>query len=307
MVNFMNIASKIVRALPKTEGAAGKITLGRTQLEALAKEDKKAGELIQKALRGIKEPKLDVAYKAESNYAIAGMRLRDGKKVVGNGAVSITNLGSSQAVIKYRASANNGKTLQANGFIDGGKIADGQDIAVGMSRKGGMLKGNVQIGEATAHNIQVNEQEFIDTASALNGDKLLKGYVHATNNLQTNLNKFMTKIRKTLSGEVETVKPVKDNGLKNKALTGKVKMVFKNNAHTGKVEMVPPPFYGKNKQADIPHHLNKNAVVDKIGDKKMAKNAKKFSKEETKGLKEAKIKMDEFNKNKFNKTITNFD
>lgn len=203
MVNFMNIASKIVRALPKTEGAAGKITLGRTQLEALGKQDKKAGALIQKALRGTKDPKLDVAYKAESNYAIAGMRLRDGKQVIGNGAVSITNPGTSQAVVKYRASSNGGKTLQANGFIDAGKIADGQDMAVSMSRKGGMLKGDVQIGEATAHRIKVNEQDFIDTASALNGDELLKGYVKATNELQTNLNKVMTNIRKALRGDVQ--------------------------------------------------------------------------------------------------------
>ena len=140
------IMSKIIKVLPKTEGAAGRITLGRTQLEALGKQDKKAGELIQKTLNGLKDPKLDVAYKAESSYAIAGMRLRDGKKVIGQGAVSITNPGSSQAVVKYRASADGGKTLQANGFIDGGKVADGKDIAAGMSRKGGKVTTDLSVG-----------------------------------------------------------------------------------------------------------------------------------------------------------------
>lgn len=261
----MNIASKIVRALPKTEGAAGKITLGRTQLEALAKEDKKAGELIQKALRGIKEPKLDVAYKAESNYAIAGMRLRDGKQVLNQGALSITNPGTSQAVVKYRVSANNGKTLQANGFIDGGKIADGQDIAVGMSRKGGKVTADTSVGQATRHHIEFDEQKGVDLANQLDAQKLLKGYTHVTNKLQDQLNRMMFNTRKVLRGEVETAKPL-DKAIK----------------------------------ADIPH-FNKNAVVDKTSVEKIAKIAKiakKFSKAENKVLKEGKIKMDEFNKNK---------
>lgn len=131
------IMGKIVKILPKTEGSAGKITLGRTQLTELAKQDKQAGKLIQKTLENAKEPALDIAYKAEANYAIAGMKVRDGKKVIGQGAVSITNPGSSEAVVKYRASA--GQTLQANGFVDGGKVADGKDIAAGFSRKGGKV------------------------------------------------------------------------------------------------------------------------------------------------------------------------
>ena len=59
-------------------------------------------------------------------------------------------------------------------------------------------------------------------------------------------------------------------------------------------------------KADI-RHFNKNAVVDKTSVKKIVKNAKKFSKAENKVLKEGKIKMDEFNKNKFNKTNPKFD
>ena len=273
MVNFMNIASKIVRALPKTEGAAGRITLERTQLEVLGKQGKKAGELIQKALRGIKDPKLDVAYKAESNYAIAGMRLRDGKQVLNQGSISITNPGTSKAVVKHRVSADGGKTLQANGFIDSGKVADGKDIALGMSRKGGKVTADTSVGQATRHHIEFDEQKGVELARQLDAQKLLKEYTEATNKLQDQLNRMMFNTRKVLRGEVETVKP----------------------------------FYGKIKQADIPHNFNKNAVVDKTSVKKIAKNAKKFSKAENKVLKECKIKMDEFNKNKFNKTNPKFD
>lgn len=197
-----NIIGKIVRILPKTEGAAGRITLGRTQLKMLGKQDKKVGELVQKALKGTKEPKLDLAYKAESNYAIAGMRLRDGKTVLGQGAVSITNPGSSQAVVKYRASANGGSTLQANGFLDGGKVADGKDMAVSLSRKGGKVKNDLEIGQAARHHIEFDEQQAVDLAKKLDAKDILQRYTEATNRLQRTLDSSMVNIRRVLRGNI---------------------------------------------------------------------------------------------------------
>lgn len=261
------IMSKIVKALPKTEGTAGRITLGRTQLAELGKQDNEAGKLIQKVLKDVKDPKLDVAYKAESNYAIAGMRLRDGKQVLNQGALSITNPGSSQAVVKYRVSADGGKTLQANGFIDGGKVANGKDIAAGMSRKGGKVTTDVSVGQATRHHIEFDEQKGVELARQLDAQQLLKEYTEATNKLQRNLDRMMVDTRKVLRGEVETAKPL------DKAI----------------------------KQPNIPQ-LNKKAVVDKTFAERIAKTPNKFSKEDAKVLKEAKIKMD-----KFNKIKTNFD
>ena len=197
-----NIIGKIVRMLPKTEGAAGRITLGRTQLKILGKQGKEVGELVQKALKGTKEPKLDLAYKAESNYAIAGMRLRDGKTVLGQGAVSITNPGSSQAVVKYRASADGGKALQANGFLDGGKVADGKDMAVSLSRKGGKVKNDLEIGQAARHHIEFDEQQAVDLAKRLDAQDLLKSYTEATNRLQRTLDGSMVNIRRVLRGNI---------------------------------------------------------------------------------------------------------
>ena len=281
------IMSKIVKALPKTEGAAGKITLGRTQLEALGKKDKKTGELIQKALNGLKDPKLDVAYKAESNYAIAGMRLRDGKQVLNQGAVSITNPGTSQAVVKYHVSADGGKTLQANGFIDAGKAVDGKDIAVGMSRKGGKVTADFSTGQATRHHIEFDEQKGVELARQLDAQNLLLKYTQATNNLQRNLDRMMIDTRQVLSGRVEGGLEIVKRFDPTEMLNAKAKTV--------------KSFDGKIKQADIPH-FNKNAVVDKTFAEKFAKTLEKFSKEETKAkvLKEAKM----FN---LNKTKPNFD
>ncbi len=218
------IMGKIVKMLPKTEGAAGRITLGRTQLEMLGKQDKKVGELVQKTLREVKEPKLDVAYKAESNYAIAGMRLRDGKSVIGQGAVSITNPGSSQAVIKYRASANGGKALQANGFLDGGKVADGKDMAVSLSRKGGKVKSDLEVGQATRHHIEFDEQQAVDLAKKLDAKNILQDYTEATSNLQRTLDNAMVDIRKGLRGKVAKVNIEKANKIMQKTTLSKAEI-----------------------------------------------------------------------------------
>ncbi len=197
MVNFMNIASKIVRALPKTEGAAGKITLGRTQLEALGKQDKKAGELIRKALKGIEDPKLDVAYKAESNYAIAGMRLRDGKQVLNQGAVSITNPGTSKAVVKYRASADKGKALYANGFLDSKGSADIGDSALSLTLKNGKRTFDTHIGDATRHHIEFDDHKLAKYPGITAGIK--NGIIPA----QENVNQVMKKVRQVLRGRAD--------------------------------------------------------------------------------------------------------
>lgn len=218
------IMGKIVKMLPKTEGAAGRITLGRTQLEMLGKQDKKVGELVQKTLREVKEPKLDVAYKAKSNYAIAGMRLRDGKSVIGQGAVSITNPGSSQAVIKYRASANGGKALQANGFLDGGKVADGKDMAVSLSRKGGKVKSDLEVGQATRHHIEFDEQQAVDLAKKLDAKNILQDYTEATSNLQRTLDNAMVDIRKGLRGKVAKVNIEKANKIMQKTTLSKAEI-----------------------------------------------------------------------------------
>ena len=221
-----NIISKVIKVLPKTEGAAGKITLGRTQIEALGNQNQNAKRLVHETLNSLKNPKLDLAYKAESNYAIAGLRLRDGKEVVGQGAVSITNPGSSQAVVKYRASIDGGKTLQANGFIDGGKVADGKDIAAGMSRKGGKVKSDLEIGQATRHHIEFDEQKGVELANQLDAQYLLKKYTRANNNLQRKLDEIMVDVRKAFRGEVPQTKV--NNKIMQKPLTTKEITKFEN-------------------------------------------------------------------------------
>lgn len=213
------IMGKIVKMLPKTEGAAGRITLGRTQLTQIAQQDKKVAKAINKALEKTTNPKLDIAYKAEANYAIAGMRLRDGKQVIGQGAVSITNPGSSQAVVKYRASANGGSTLQANGFLDGGKVADGKDMAVSLSRKGGKVKSDLEVGQAARHHLEFDEQQAVDLAKEFNANNILQEYTEATNKLQRTLDGAMVDIRQGLRGDIPKANLGEANKIMQKTLS----------------------------------------------------------------------------------------
>ncbi len=191
------IISNVIRFIPKTEGAAGRVTLGRTQLEALGKQEKEAGELIQKVLSGLKDPKLDIAYKAKSNYAIAGIRLRDGKQVVGQSAVSLTNPGSSNSVIKFHNSNPHG---MSRGFIDGGKAADTSNMAVSSSRRNGMVQGNIEIGEAAALHYRGNEQGQIEMLRNLGFDDVADVYTTFNNQFQKGADDVMAYIRNILRG-----------------------------------------------------------------------------------------------------------
>lgn len=199
-MSIPNVLSKIVKFIPKTEGSAARITLNKTQLNLLTARDKEAGKILQEVLKGVNNPKIDVAYKAKSNYAIAGIRLRDGNKVVGQGAVSLTNPGAADGVIKYHVSAQNGERLFARGFLDAGKPVDTQNVAMAMSRQNGMMGGKLKIGETTGHEIQFREQDLVDLAKLTGGDKFLMQYTKGNRSLQLSLDRFMVDIRNTLRG-----------------------------------------------------------------------------------------------------------
>lgn len=205
-MEITRILQKIMNFIPKSEGAAGKITLNDGLITALTSHDAETAEIVQKALQGIKEPKLDVAYKAKSNYAIAGIRLRDGEKVVSQGAVSITHPGSSNGVVKYHFSTDNGQSHFATGFIDAGKPADTTNMTCGMSRRNGMIYGNTEIGEVASHRFRFKELDGVKFAQIFGGDEISRLYASFTNNLQRQADRFMVDFRNILRGGSSTDK-----------------------------------------------------------------------------------------------------
>ena len=163
-MNYLSI-SKVIGMISKLEGSKGALSLGGKQLNMLAK-DKKIAQVIGR----MADPQLDVAYKAKSNYNIAAFRLRDGKEVVANGAVSLQNPGTTESIIKYRLNVGeNGNILRTNGFGDFGKQLDVDDLGAAVSRRKGITSVEADSGKALRVAAELNEEEAVKLASRYSG------------------------------------------------------------------------------------------------------------------------------------------
>ena len=148
MANYMTIA-KLVNFLPKCEGASTRMRLSGKQLtqmmDKVAQKEPELGEVLRIQLGRAKNPVLEIGAKAKSNYSIAGFRLFDGKKVVQQGAVSLSNVGTNQSVVKFHNSLGRdilgssrpllgskglaeGQSGIARGFLDCGKPTNAKDL-----------------------------------------------------------------------------------------------------------------------------------------------------------------------------------
>ena len=156
---------KIIKMIQKMEGSKGALSLGGKQLNMLAK-DKKIAQVIGR----MTDPQLDVAYKAKSNYNIAAFRLRDGKEVVANGAVSLQNPGTTESIIKYRLNVGeNGNILRTNGFGDFGKQLDVDDVSVAISRQKGKFSTDIRSGKTAGISTELDEQKAVGLISRYTG------------------------------------------------------------------------------------------------------------------------------------------
>ncbi len=195
-MTIAKLMTKIVRTLPKLQGSAGRMKLSAQQLEQMAKGDKVAEKTVRHILANTENPVLEVAYKAEQNYAIAGMRLQDGKKVLGQGAVSLTNPGTPRSVVKYHLAGQNGN--RANGFVDCGEYPNAADAAFSISRRQGVLTSDMEVAKAYAHHVKLNEQDMFDAARIYSNDSPI---VRSSRDLQKGFEDAMAKIREALRGK----------------------------------------------------------------------------------------------------------
>lgn len=200
-MNAAKVITKLVRTLPKLEGTQARFTIGSKQLAQITKENKDAGRVFKALTKGAKDPKIDVAYKAQENYAIAALRVKDVGKVYANGAISLTNPGQANSAIKYRLSLNNGKTLSANGFLDTAQPVNLNDISASVSRKNGILSESIRMGDTVGHNVTVNEKEMLKLGKSLRIDT--SRYTDALAKGDKVLNHGMDNIRQIISGKWE--------------------------------------------------------------------------------------------------------
>ena len=187
-MNYLSI-SKVIGMISKLEGSKGALSLGGKQLNMLAK-DKKMAQVLSR----MTDPQLDVAYKAKSNYNIAAFRLRDGKEVVANGAVSLQNPGTAESIVKYRLNVGeNGNILRTNGFGDFGKQLDVDDLGAAVSRRKGITSVEADSGKAFRVAAELNEEEAVGLISRYTGKTednvrrgLYRGIAGHANNIQRN-------------------------------------------------------------------------------------------------------------------------
>lgn len=187
-MNYLSI-SKVIGMISKLEGSKGALSLGGKQLNMLAK-DKKMAQVLSR----MTDPQLDVAYKAKSNYNIAAFRLRDGKEVVANGAVSLQNPGTAESIVKYRLNVGeNGNILRTNGFGDFGKQLDVDDVSVAISRKKGVFSTDIRSGKTAGVSTELDEQKAVGFISRYTGETednvrrgLYRGIAGHANNIQRN-------------------------------------------------------------------------------------------------------------------------
>lgn len=165
MAYLTSIIKTVVRELPKMEGTAGKISLGKGQLAFMGEK----GKALSKVLSGVDASAVDIAYKSKANYSIAAFRLRDGKKVVGQGALSIQNPATDKTILKYRAAVGeNGNIATSNGYVNSGVAADSRDMSFGLTRRGGKISYDAEIGKTFVLHANADEKALTDLCTKIN-------------------------------------------------------------------------------------------------------------------------------------------
>ena len=190
-MNYLSI-SKVIGMISKLEGSKGALSLGG--------KHKKIAQVIGR----MTDPQLDVAYKAKSNYNIVAFRLRDGKEVVANGAVSLQNPGTAESIVKYRLNVGeNGNILRTNGFGDFGKQLDVDDVSVAISRQKGKFSTDIRSGKTAGVSAELDEQKAVGLISRYTGkseNSVRSGLYSGLADVANDIQKYWREAGNALSG-----------------------------------------------------------------------------------------------------------
>lgn len=129
-----------------------------------------------------------------SGFSILGFIGKKGDKAVGKGAVSVSHLGTPDAVAKWRF---NGKNLQTNGFVDCAQTATPEQVSIIPSFVKKMFGIDAQAGKAVGMNINVNAKKAVDILpDGQLGNLAGKQYSGVSQNA---LDRFMDRVRNILT------------------------------------------------------------------------------------------------------------
>lgn len=192
----MGHISKLISTATRLTGSSARVTLGKTQiLKAVDKQDTKAGKELAKVFGKMKDPKIDVAYKAsERGYTVGAFRVRDGKQVLASGAGSVTNLGKEDAVFKMRLNAGrNGDVFSYSAFNDHAHSPRIQDYEVVSSLKKGVLETTTKNGKAAGVRMRLDIPKAVESVGlkeegaliAKKANKVLEDYTQFARDIFT--------------------------------------------------------------------------------------------------------------------------
>ncbi len=129
-----------------------------------------------------------------SGFSILGFIGKKGDKAVGKGAVSVSHLGTPDAVAKWRF---NGKNLQTNGFVDCAQTATPEQVSIIPSFVKKMFGIDAQAGKAVGMNLNVNAKKAVDILpDGQLGNLAGKQYSGVSQNA---LDRFMDRVRNILT------------------------------------------------------------------------------------------------------------
>lgn len=129
-----------------------------------------------------------------SGFSILGFIGKKGDKTVGKGAVSVSQLGTPNAVAKWKFG---GKNIQTNGFIDCAQTATPEQVSLIPSFMKKMLGFEAKAGNAARANVNINAKKAVDLLpEGRLGDMAHKQTVGVT---QTAIDKLMNMARNILA------------------------------------------------------------------------------------------------------------
>lgn len=108
LLNYLTLGKNLFEEFGILEGIVTKTFINSKGIKGLSKKNKELGEIFQKMFEGSQQPALELTLKAESNYTVGGILLKDGEKTLSRGAVSVCPNANGEQLIKGHIFDSNG-------------------------------------------------------------------------------------------------------------------------------------------------------------------------------------------------------
>lgn len=200
---------KIIDKLPNTKGVkVGFELTDKNTMRFMSQgiKNERLKTVVDAFLKRARNPRIKVAFKnsEEKGYAISQLKLYDGKSAVGTCAISMTNPGEANNIVKARLSlGRKGKACSASGFVEGGQKVDllSDNISISTARKAGKVSADAVVeGKAGIHTkADTDGKELNRVAQYFGESKVLDCYIAKLQNYLSKPTDFINSLLKFIS------------------------------------------------------------------------------------------------------------